>query len=154
MRQLALAFGVLCAAAVAHRAGAQNPTQNPPQTNPLMQGQVVGTVVKFNPVGTTLPQAGARVGQPLNMPAESPLMRRADLSKPFDAFRGTNLSPSNVVAPVPGLSNATSLERFYEKMKASIGLGTKPAMPAPPTVTPGIFRRNRERAKEQMWWRD
>jgi len=146
MRQPALAAGGLCAAAIlAHFAPAQNQA--------AMPGQVVGSGFRFKSVGEQFPQAGTKVGQPTNLPPETPLMRRSNISDPFDAFRGTKIAPKSVAAPFPG-SDQTALERFYERMKSAVGPSTK-AMPAPPQmVTPGIFRRNRERAKEQMWRRD
>jgi hypothetical protein len=145
MRQLVLAAGVVCAVA-AQLAPAQNQS--------AMPGQVVSSTVQFNRVGTTFPQVGARVGEPLNVPANTPFMRRANLNDPFDAFRGTNLDGKNVIAPVTGLGNQNALERFYDKLKSAVGLATQDPLPPPPTVTPGIFRRNRERAKERMWRRD
>jgi hypothetical protein len=145
MRQLLLAAGALCAAGVLTHATAQNQA---------MPGQPVGTTFQFAPVGKQFPQAGAKVGQPVNMPADTPLMRRANPNDPFDGFRGTTFDPKNVVAPVAGLGNQNVLERFYDKMKSAIGLSTKPPTAPPQNVTPGIFRRNRERAKEQMWRRD
>ena len=90
----------------------------------------------------------------MNIPADTPLIRRANPNNPFDGFKGTTLDPKSVVAPVIGLGNQNALERFYDKMKSAVGLSTKPPAPPPQNVTPGIFRRNRERAKEQMWRRD
>jgi hypothetical protein len=146
MRQLLLAAGVLCAAGVlAHFAPAQNQA--------TMPGQVVSSGFRFSPVGDQFPQAGTKVGQPVNLPPDTPLMRRASLNDPFDAFRGTRLDPKSVAAPFPG-SDQNALERFYDKLKSAVGLQTKPSPAPPQMVTPGIFRRNRERAKEQMWRRD
>jgi hypothetical protein len=146
MRQLLLAAGVLCAAGVlAHWASAQN--QN------AMPGQMVGSGFQFNAVGTQFPQAGSKVGQPVNLPPDTPLMRRANPSDPFDVFRGTKLDPKSVAAPFPG-GDKNALERFYDKLKSAVGLSTQPSLPPPQMVTPGIFRRNRERAQERMWRRD
>jgi hypothetical protein len=149
MRQLLLAAGVVCAGGVlAHWASAQN------QVSQTMPGQVVGTGINISPVGSAFPKAGAQVGQPINIPADSPLMRRADLTRPYDVFKGSGINPSSVVAPVPGIGDQSALSRFYDKVKASVGLATKDNNPPPPNVTPGIFRRNRERAQAQMWRRD
>lgn len=145
MRQLLLAAGVLCASGgLARWATAQSQT--------AMPGQAVGSGFKFNAVGNPFPQAGTKVGQPINLPAEGPLMRRADPNNPFDGFRGTNLDPKSVIAPVPGSGNA--FDRFYDQMKSAVGLSVQPPPARPNNVTPGIFRRNRERAKEMMWRRD
>lgn len=144
MRQLLLAAGVLCAAGVlAHWASAQNQA--------AMPGQAVGSGFRFNSVGSPFPQAGTRLGQPTNIPADSPLMRRADPNNPFDGFKGTNLDPGNVIAPLPG---GNAFENFLDKMKAAVGLSVKPPPARPNNVTPGIFRRNRERAHQMMWRRD
>lgn len=147
MRQLLLAAGVLCAGgAAAHLATAQN--------NEVMPGQVVSTINNFQTVGTRFPQVGERVGQPINMPEDTPLMRRYDPSRPFDAFKGTHIDKNMVVAPVPIIAGDQNLlERFYDKLKSVVGISTK-TLPPPPNVTPGIFRRNRERAQERMWRRD
>ena len=142
MRQLVLTAGTLCAAAaLAHWASAQNQ---------VMPGQVVGTTLNANPVGTRFPEAAPKVGQPVNLPPDTPLMRRYDPNKPLDVFKGTTLSPSQLVAPAPGIGDQSALARFYDKLKASVGLSTRSVAP-PPNVTPGIFRRNRERARERMW---
>ena len=53
MRQLVLTAGTLCAAAaLAHWASAQNQ---------VMPGQVVGTTLNANPVGTRFPEAAPKV---------------------------------------------------------------------------------------------
>jgi len=148
MRQLLLAGGVLCAAGLlAHWAAAQNQA---------MPGQVVGTGlngINFSPVGTQFPKAGAPAGQPVNLPAETPFLRRADPNNPLDAFRGTSIDPKTIVGGVPGGSQS-AVAQFYDKLKAAVGLSAKPAPPPSPNVTPGIFRRNRERIQERMWRRD
>ena len=145
MRQLWLAAGAVCALA-----GVANGQVN------TMPGQVVGTTVNFNatnPVGTKIPRAGTPVGQPINMPAETPLLRRYDPNRPYDVFKGTNLSTSQLVAPVVGYGDQSALEKFYDKLKGIVGLA-KPADLRAPNYTPGIGRRNRERAEERMWRRN
>jgi hypothetical protein len=148
MRQLWLAAGAVCALA-----GFATPASGQVNTMP---GQVVGTTVNFNnlnPVGTRLPRVGTPVGQPLNMPADTPLLRRLDPSRPYDVFKGTNLSPSQLAAPIVGIGDQSALERFYDKLKSIVGLA-KPADLRVPNYTPGIGRRNRERAEERLWRRD
>ena len=117
-----------------------------------MPGQAVGSSYRFNSVGSTFPQAGTKLGQPINIPADSPLMRRTDPNNPLDAFRGTALDPSNVIAPVAGVGNG--LDNFFQKVKAAVGLSVQTPPAKPNNVTPGIFRRNRERAHQMMWRRD
>ena len=146
MRQLVLAAGALCAAGVLAHATAQN--------QPMPGGQVVSTTfgsTSFQQVGTRFPEAAPRVGQPLNMPDESPLMRRYDPNRPLDMFKGTSIDPQSIVAPVQGIGDQTALERFSAKLKSTFGITPKGSTPPPPNVTPGIFRRNRERARERMW---
>jgi hypothetical protein len=148
MRQLWLAAGAVCALA-----GFANPASGQVNTMP---GQVVGTTVNFNnltPVGQKLPRVGTPVGQPLNMPAETPLLRRYDPNRPYDVLKGTNLSTSQIAAPVVGIGDQSALEKFYDKLKGIIGLA-KPGEFRAPNYTPGIGRRNRERAEERMWRRD
>jgi hypothetical protein len=150
MRQLLLAAGAVCAAAGAACWAAG-------EANTVMPGQAVGTGFNFNSVGTQFQPAGSKVGQPLNVPADTPMMRRADPKNPFDGFRGTNLDPKSIVAPVPGVGDQNALERLYNRMKSAVGLAPKPSLAPAQNVTPGIFRRNRERtkeAKDQMWRRD
>jgi hypothetical protein len=145
MRQLLLAAGVVCAGGlVAQCVSAQSQT--------IMPGQAVGTSYRFNSVGTTFPQAGKKLGQPINIPPDSALMRRADPNNPLAAFRGSALDPSNVIAPVAGLGNG--LENFFDKVKSAVGLSVQTPPARPNNVTPGIFRRNRERAKQMLWRRD
>ena len=127
MRQLLLAAGALCASVMLpHQALAQNQT--------VMPGQAVGTGFKFNSIGLPFPQSGTKIGQPTNIPDDSPLMRRADPNNPFDGFRGTALDPSAVVAPIPGVGNA--FENFIDKMKAAVGLSVKPPHRDPTTSPP------------------
>jgi hypothetical protein len=120
-----------------------------------MPGQVVGTTVNFNTnrVGQQLPRVGAPVGQPLNIPADSPLIRRYDPNRPFDVFKGTNISPNQVVAPIVGVGDQSAFEKLYDKLKSIVGLNKQTDLRAP-FYTPGIGRRNRERAEQRMWRRD
>jgi hypothetical protein len=104
----------------------------------------------FSRVGQQFPQVGAKVGKPLNVPEDTPFMRRYDPTRPFDAFKGTNIDTRSIVAPVQGLGDQTALEKFYAKVKSTFGIAPK-TTPPPQNVTPGIFRRNRERARERMW---
>jgi hypothetical protein len=146
MRRLLLAAGVVCAAAgLAHWASAQN----------AMPGQVVGTGINFNPVGTPVPKAAPQAGKPLNVPDDTPLMFRYDPNNPLAGFKGkgATIDTNTIVAPVPGIGDQTALGRFYDKVKSAVGLGAKSVTPQP-TVTPGLFRRNRERHNQMIWRRD
>jgi hypothetical protein len=140
MRQLLLAAVAVCAATAAFG-----------QVN-TMPGQVVGTGVT-TPVGQQIPRAGAPVGQPLNLPADSPNLRRYDPNRPYDVFKGTNLSVDQLAAPIPGAGDQSALSKLYDKLKSVVGM-TKPGEMRAPNYTPGIGRRNRERAEQRMWRRD
>lgn len=143
MRQLLLAAGVVCATGVAANwVVAQNQG---------MPGQVVGSGYTLHPVGHAAPQAAPKVGQPINMPVNNPMMRPYDPRRPYDAFKGTNIDPKLVIAPAMG-DEGNVVTRAYDKVKSVLGL-TKTVAPQP-MVTPGLFRRNRERAAERMWRRD
>ena len=58
----------------------------------------------------------------------------------------------------PPLVEKNLVDRLYDKLDAALHVSffSKPPAPVakPPNVTPGIFRRNRERAEERMWRRD
>jgi hypothetical protein len=140
MRLLLLAVGAVCAATAAFG------------QNTSMPGQIVGTGVTA-PVGQQVPKAAAPAGQPLNLPADSPNLRRYDPNRPYDVFKGTNLNVNQLVAPIPGAGDQSTFDRLYEKLKSVVGK-SKPAELRAPNYTPGIGRRNRERAEQRMWRRD
>jgi hypothetical protein len=120
-----------------------------------MPGQVVGSGFDLagsapRPVGGTLPPVGDST------------MRRYDPNRPLDAFKGTGIDPRNVIAPisafppVPG-PDKNLIDRLYDKLDAALSfsfLRTPTPVAQPPNVTPGIFRRNRERVDARMWRRD
>lgn len=140
MRHWLLALGGLCA--LSSSAVTQQPS-----------GQVVSNAFTLNPAGTRIPAAAPPVGSNVG----SPTMRPYDPFRPLDAFKGTNLNPKNVVAPVtglPGTQQPDLLDRLYGKLSAATNF-LKPSSEKPPqpNVTPGIFRRNRERHKME-WRRD
>ena len=118
-----------------------------------MPGQAVGSGVQFNTVGNQFPQAGSKVGQPLNVPPDTPLMRRSNPNDPFDAFRGSKLDPKSVARAVSRLGSECT--RALLRQAQVRGRPLDPAiLPKPEMVTPGIFRRNRERAQERRWRQD
>ena len=149
MRRLLLAFGVACAAAGTASAQAQGSMTA--SGNALMPGQGVGTGFSLPGVGTRQPQAAPNVGAPIG----NALTRPYDPSKPYDVFKGTGLDRNAVVAPVQamGADNPNLLDRFYVKLGTVFGF-KKPDLPPQPNYTPGIARRNRERAEQRMWRRD
>lgn len=163
MRHL-LALGAACALAGA--ATAQSGTVTGSVTNTRiggnapasMPGQAVGS-------GFSLPNGFSSVGQPVGQklpPAGNGMSRPYDPARPLDVFKGTGIDPKNVVTPIsaappPPPPQTDLVDRLYAKLGSVFGaLRPTPAAapPHPPNVTPGIFRRNRERADERAWRRD
>lgn len=151
MRRWALAAGVACAVLLTHSARAQNGATVGGTTMP---GQIVGSYSgNVNTVGQRLPQAASPIGQSVSA---NQLMRPYDPSRPYDVFKGTNIDPKQVLAPLVGpdgrpVEPPDALDKLSEKLKSMLGLA-RPALPRPPYV-PGISRRNRER-HQHMWRRD
>jgi hypothetical protein len=155
MRRWTKALGIACA--VAGAVGITRAQFNiPPQSaNTAMPGgQVVGSTYILNPAGNQLPQAAPQAGTPIGNPLTQPY----DPSRPMDQFKGTNIDPKSIVTPMssfPSLQtqNRSLLDRLNERLAAVVNF-FEPSPPPRPTWTPGISRRNRERAKERMWRRD
>lgn len=159
MRRFIAAVGVGCA--LAGTAGAQTGSATATTTGTggraAMPGQVVGSPLNMRPVGASAPKAAPQVGAPVG----GPLSRPYDPSRPLDAFKGTNIDPKTIVAPVseftpPAAPQPDLATRWYVKIGLAVGFLEQPTVAPPPNVTPGIFRRNRERAREreQAWRRD
>jgi hypothetical protein len=159
MRQLGVAAAVaLLAGSAAGQAGSFGSLGPPGSTNNLpaaMPGQVVGTGISLNPAGATIPRAVPSRDDIKKL--ENPLTRPYDPSKPYDVFKGTNLDPTSVVAPVAGFpttgQDPNLLQRLYTKIGTVTGFLT-PSPPPRPTYTPGLSRRNKERMMERTWRRD
>jgi hypothetical protein len=147
MRRAVLA-GVACAVVVLARPGST-------QVN-TMPGQVVGTGFGLSSVGQQVPKAAPPAGQPINLPADSPMMRRYDPSRPYDVFKGTNLSPDQLAAPIEGYGDQSVLSKLYQKLKSVVGFGPPKLVSAQQNSTyfPSLTRRNRERAEQRLWRRD
>ena len=86
----------------------------------------------------------------------SATQRPYDPNHPYDAFKGTNIDPSQVVAPLVGpdgkqVTPPDALDKLSEKIKTLWGF----ASPSPlrPAYTPGISRRMKDR-NEHTWRRD
>jgi hypothetical protein len=147
MRQLLLTAGVVCA--VAGFAGPASAQVN------TMPGQVVSTGFNsnVNAVGTQIPKAAPAQGKPINIPNDSQFLRRYDPSRPYDAFKGTNLNVDQIVAPIPLPNEQSTFDKVSEKLKSVFGV-TKAVEPQRSTYFPSLTRRNRERAEERLWRRD
>ncbi len=159
-RLLAAAAVAVSAGSVAAQSGTATGTVNTARAGggvpASMPGQVVGS--GFDLAGSTPQPVGKQ--QPL---VGDPLSRPYDPSKPLDQLMGTGLSPKNVIAPisafppVPG-PDRNLIDRLYDRLDATLHVNFFARTPEPITrptnVTPGIFRRNRERVAAQMWRRD
>jgi len=156
MRRWVAAIGIACG--LAGPAAAQSAVGGlgtaPSSLPAAMPGREVGSSFNLKPSGTALPKAAPQAGAPVG----GPLSRPYDPARPLDALKGTGIDPKNVVAPpspfVPAAAPRPDLAtRIYEKLVTMVGLNPE-APPPPANVTPGIFRRNRERARERMWRAD
>ena len=133
-------------------AAAQYATGDASGVSQSMPGLPVGSVVKLRPAATEIPKAVPRAGNPIGTEG-----RVYDPSRPLDVFKGTGIDPGNVIAPVsgyPGTQNPNLLQQLYTKIGSIVGLTQTTTTGPVPNVTPGIFRRNRQRARDRMWWGD
>ena len=121
-----------------------------------MPGQIVGTGYSLSPAGTAIPKAVPKAGQPIGSPFANTASKPYDPSRPYDAFKGTGIDPRDIAAPVVAFGDQSAVSKFYDKLKAVVGIAPSgpPSMAAVPGYTPGISRRNRERAEKRMWQRD
>lgn len=153
MRKWALAAGAACAILLTHSARAQNGTQTGGGTT--MPGQVVGSYSgTVGSVGQKLPLAAPAAGLPVTSNA---MMRPFDPARPYDVFKGTNIDPKQVLAPLVGpdgrpVEPPDTLDKLSAKLKALFTFNQ--AAPPRPPYAPGISRRNRERHQKMLWRRD
>jgi hypothetical protein len=151
MRRFALLAGVACAAVLVNSAGAQ--FNSPTVGGSAMPGQVVGSYSgQVNPVGQRAPAAAPQAGQSITANA---MQRPYDPNRPYDAFKGTNIDPKNVIAPLVGpdgkqMQQPDALDKLSEKIRAFF---VRNPPPPRPTYAPGVTRRSHER-HDQMWRRD
>lgn len=142
--RLVLAAGVACA--VAGVAAGQN----------AMPGKEVGSGFSIKPVGNELRKVAPPVG---SAPSGGLGSRPYDPSKPYEPLKQAGLDPDSVIAPLsaypamPSGAEPDLIDKMYAKIGATFGLFPKPNVTPPPNPTPGIFRRNRERAKERAMFR-
>jgi hypothetical protein len=152
MRRLTLAAGAACAMMLFDSAGAQNVT-----TGTSMPGQVVGSYTgTVNPVGQRAPAAAPPAGLPITSNA---MMRPYDPNNPYAAFKGTNIDPKTLVAPLVGpdgqpVKPPGPFDKISDKLKQLLGIATPAPAPARPPFAPGVLRRNKERREDRMWRRD
>lgn len=148
MMKNAILSAIGCIAATA-AISAQTNTANPL----LSSGTPVGSPL-LKPVGTPVAAAAPKVGNPVGTP---PGGQPNQASLP----PGFQFDLKNLVAPVnpeylPAALRPQQKESLYEaafkKWLDAFGLAKPPEVKS--TFTPGMSRRNRERARERAWWRD
>ena len=149
MRRFTLAAGVGCAIFLSTEVGAQN-------GGGAMPGQAVSSYRggPVSQVGQRAPAAAPQVGQSVG--GNGVRQQPYDPSRPYDQFKGTNIDPNSLVAPLIGadgkpVGQPDSLDILSERIKAIFGV-LKPNPPRP-MFAPGVSRRSNERAKMQ-WRRD
>lgn len=154
MRRITLAAGVVCATFLSTEVGAQNATTSG-NSAAAMPGQAVSTFRggSVSQVGNRAPSAAPQLGQTVTGPNGS---RPLDPNRPYDVFKGTNIDPNTLAAPLVGadgkpVGQPDALDMLSERVKAIFGV-LKPNPPRP-TFTPGVTRRTSERAK-MLWRRD
>ena len=154
MRRWLMALGVACAVGGSARAqlGSPGATNDLPAAMP---GQVVGTTLPLQPAGTPISRAVPSRADLKKL--ETPQMRLYDPTKPYDALKQANLLPSDVAAPIAAFPNTAQDQTLFDRLGQKLSSVTHfftPGAPPRPTYTPGLSRRNKERAMERMWRRD
>lgn len=158
MRKWAMGGGAAWALLLAAPGIAQPPATPQMIGNSAMPGQVVSTfngTGQFPRVGQQLPPAAP----PAGLPAAGLPGRPFDPTRPYEMFRGTNIDPRSVLAPVIGpdgkpIQPPDALDRLSQKIKDFFSFSSGPSLPPPPNFAPGIIRRRKERIEERMWRRD
>jgi hypothetical protein len=154
MRHFVTAVAAACAAAgMAGPAAAQIGVPTGSQPPAAMPGQVVGSSYTLNPVATPIPRATTPAGSPIGSPFAKP-----ELGATINPFKNTNVDPKLLAAPAMGYPGSPYqepdlIDKVYDKLK-SVTAFFKPSPAQTTTYTPGISRRNKERAMERTWRRD
>jgi len=143
--------GGLLACGVAGIASAQTPAPVNVMPTPGMPGLPVGKAYTA-PVGQQIPKAAPAVGSQVGTGATG-IPGALDPRSPMPA--GQVIDLKNVVAPYPGMPKPAG--NFWDRLTDrwfNFLLPDPPPATKPPNWTPGIGRRNRERAREEMMRRD
>lgn len=132
-------------------AGAQTPTSYPVMGQSGMPGVAVGTGI-VPPAGTPISRATPNVGQRVGTgPGGIPSLVNPQIPRP----EGQMIDLKNVIAPYPQMP--TPPKSFWEKLEErwfAMFEAETPDLTAP-NWTPGLSRRNRDRARERReipWW--
>ena len=152
---MAVAVALLAGAVAVGQSGSLGPPGSTNNLTPAMPGTVVGNSINLKSAGAPVPTAVPSRADIKKL--ESPFMRAYDPSKPYDVFKGTNIDPTSVVAPVPGFARTGDpnlLERLYTKLGTATGFIKPMTPPRVTTYTPGLSRRNKERTMQRTWRKD
>jgi hypothetical protein len=162
MRRFSLAAASAFAIMLMNHLNAQNTTTTSSTTTsfpgsgstlPTMPGQVVGSYREQTfPIGNRFPNAAPQAGLPITA---NGTMRPYDPNNPYSIFKGTNIDPKQVLAPLVGpdgkpMDPPDGLDSISASIKAFF---TRHPPPPRPPYTPGITRRTRERI-HNLWRRD
>ncbi|MGL6075035.1 MAG: hypothetical protein ACRC8S_12820 [Fimbriiglobus sp.] len=143
--------GWLAVAGISVTLASQGLAQTPAPAAPVsMPGTTVGSSMAkpiLTPVGSRLPSAAPQVGTPISGLASSKPGAIGPGANGATQPQGKPIDMKNVVAPYPNMpKESTFWEKLEERWFAMFESDT-PAVR--PNYTPGIGRRNRERAAER-----
>ena len=149
MRQMLAAVAAACAvvAATTGRAAAQIGNSQAA----IPGGQVVSTSYPLKAGGAMIPRAVSPAGTPIGSPLMNPMSGNV-----INPYKQPGFDPSLIVAPASGFPGSPSpdlIDKLYDKLD-SVTSFFRPAPSPRPTYTPGISRRNKERAMERNFHRD
>lgn len=118
-------------------------------------GQVVSSTVNLNSAGAAIPKATMPAGTGIG----SPLTKPYDPYRPQDVLKDSKIDPKLLVVPLSSFSTLPGdPPDLVDKLNEKLGAVTRffrPTTTDPPKVyTPGLTRRNKERAAERMRRRD
>ena len=148
MRQILAAVATACAVAgTAGNAAAQIGTSQAA----IPGGQVVSSSYPLKAGGAMIPRAVSPAGTPIGSPFVNPMSGNV-----INPYKQPGFDPSLIVAPAsgfPGNPSPDLIDKLYDKLD-SVTSFFKPSPSPRPTYTPGISRRNKERAMERNFHRD
>jgi hypothetical protein len=117
-----------------------------PVISSLPGGTPVGSAYAPKPVGTTLPSVGTKL-PPLGRPSSTPTNPTIGN---FTPPQNASPPPNSVIAPYP-TSQKPEDKSFWDKLYDRwVGLFATSAPAPAKNYTPGIARRNRERAENRF----
>ncbi len=116
-------------------------------------GQVVGSTYPLSAGGAMIPRAVSPAGMPIGSPFVNPMS-----GTPINPYEQPGFDKSMIAAPTTGFPGSPYhqpdlLDRLNDKL-SDVTSFFRPGPSPRPTYTPGISRRNRERAEQRNWRRD